>query len=64
MDDKVIQQTIDIAVVNLKRLNALRLKRKLNKQTWQEFFLYKAILKANDTGIYTDEVRKIVYNEK
>jgi len=64
MDDKVIQHSIDVAIVNLKRLNALRLQRKLNKQTWQEFFLYKAILKANDTGIYTDEVRKIVYNEK
>ena len=64
MDDKVIQHSIDVAIVNLKRLNALRLKHKLNKQTWQEFFLYKNILKANDTGIYTDEVRKIVYNEK
>lgn len=63
MDNKVIIQSIDIAVTNIKRLNNLRLKGKLTKETWQEFFIYKNILLANDSGIYTKEVKDIIYDK-
>ena len=38
---------IILAIKSLLRLNRLRLRRKLNKITWQEFFLYKHIVKHN-----------------
>lgn len=38
---------IILAIKALLRLNRLRLKHKLNKITWQEFFLYKKIVKHN-----------------
>lgn len=38
---------IILAIKALLRLNRLRLRHKLNKITWQEFFLYKHIVKHN-----------------
>ena len=38
---------VKLAIKALLRLNRLRIKRKLNKVTWQEFFLYKKIVKHN-----------------
>lgn len=38
---------LQMTINNLIRLNNLRLKRKLNKETWQEFFLYKRIVSVN-----------------
>ena len=38
---------IILAIKALLRLNRLRLRHKLNKITWQEFFLYKRIVKHN-----------------
>ena len=38
---------LQLAIKALLRLNRLRIKRKLNKVTWQEFFLYKKIVKHN-----------------
>lgn len=38
---------LQLAIKALLRLNRLRLKKKLNKVTWQEFFLYKKIVKHN-----------------
>ena len=38
---------IILAIKSLLRLNRLRLRHKLNKITWQEFFLYKHIVKHN-----------------
>lgn len=52
---------IKVAIRNLIRLNSLRLKRKLNKVTWQEFFLYKKIVKHNaKESELTDEVKDII----
>ena len=38
---------VKLAIKALLKLNRLRLKRKLNKVTWQQFFLYKHIVKHN-----------------
>ena len=57
---RTFYQCLDVAIRNLKRLNQLRIKGKLNKVTWQEFFLYKRIVKANDTSVYTKEVKDII----
>lgn len=38
---------VKLAIKALLRLNRLRLKKKLNKVTWNEFFLYKKIVKHN-----------------
>ena len=38
---------VKLAIKALLRLNRLRLKKKLNKVTWQQFFLYKRIVKHN-----------------
>jgi hypothetical protein len=42
-----MKKEITLAIKALLRLNRLRIKRKLNKITWQEFFLYKRIVKHN-----------------
>ena len=42
-----MKNEIKLAIKALLRLNRLRLKGKLNKITWQEFFLYKKIVKNN-----------------
>ena len=52
---------IKVAIRNLIRLNSLRLRRRLNKVTWQEFFLYKKIVKHNaKESELTDEVKDII----
>lgn len=52
---------IKVAIRNLIRLNSLRLKRRLNKMTWQEFFLYKKIIKHNaKESELTNEVKDII----
>lgn len=42
-----MKDEVKLAIKALLRLNRLRLKNKLNKITWQEFFLYKHIVKHN-----------------
>ena len=42
-----MKDEVKLAIKALLRLNRLRLKRKLNKVTWQQFFLYKCIVKHN-----------------
>ena len=42
-----MKHEVTLAIKALLRLNRLRIKRKLNKVTWQEFFLYKRIVKHN-----------------
>ena len=42
-----MKDEVKLAIKALLRLNRLRLKKKLNKVTWQEFFLYKKIIKHN-----------------
>lgn len=51
---------LDVAVSNLKRLNRLRIAGKLDKEGWKNFFLYKQIVKKQDTGCYTEEVNNII----
>ena len=46
-----IHKSIDVAVVNIKRLNNLKAKRSLTREETELFNLYKIILKANDTGV-------------
>lgn len=42
-----MKDEVKLAIKALLKLNRLRLKRKLNKITWQQFFLYKHIVKHN-----------------
>ena len=42
-----MKQEVKLAIKALLRFNRLRLKKKLNKVTWQQFFLYKRIVKHN-----------------
>ena len=42
-----MKEEVKLAIKALLRLNRLRLKKKLNKVTWNEFFLYKRIVKHN-----------------
>ena len=42
-----MKDEVKLAIKALLRLNRLRLKKKLNKITWQQFFLYKRIVKHN-----------------
>lgn len=42
-----MKQELQTSIKALLRLNRLRLRHKLNKITWQEFFLYKRIVKHN-----------------
>lgn len=42
-----MKEEVKLAIKALLRLNRLRIKKKLNKLTWQEFFLYKHIVKHN-----------------
>ena len=57
----MITKETQIAIDSLLRLNSLRIKRKLNRKTWQEFFLYKNIIKNNvDINELDDKVKKII----
>lgn len=57
----MITKEIQIVINSLLRLNSLRIKRKLNRKTWQEFFLYKNIIKNNvDINELDDKVKKII----
>ena len=57
----MITKEMQIVINSLLRLNSLRIKRKLNRKTWQEFFLYKNIIKNNvDINELDDEVKKII----
>lgn len=58
-----IYKSIDVAITSVKRLNNLKAKRRLTREETELFNLYKIILKANDTGIYTKEVKDIIYND-
>ena len=60
---KSIYKPIDVAITNVKRLNNLKAKRCLTSEELMLFNLYKTILKANDTGVYTSEVKEIIYND-
>ena len=56
----MITKEMQIVINSLLRLNSLRIKRKLNRKTWQEFFLYKNIIKNNvDINELDDKVKKI-----
>ena len=57
----MITKEMQIVINSLLRLNNLRIKRKLNRKTWQEFFLYKNIIKNNvDINELDDKVKKII----
>lgn len=58
-----IYKSIDVAVINIKRLNNIKAKRRLTREEAELFNLYKTILKANDTGVYTKEVKDIIYSD-
>lgn len=54
-------QALDVAINNLKRLNRLRIKGKLlSREDKDSFKLYQQIVRANDTGVYTNEVKTIL----
>ena len=56
-----MKEEVKLAIKALLRLNRLRLKKKLNKVTWQEFFLYKRIVKHNARREeLDDEVKYII----
>ena len=58
-----MKDEIKLAIKALLRLNRLRLKKKLNKVTWQQFFLYKRIVKNNARREELDkEVTDIIDN--
>lgn len=53
----------EVIINNLIRLNNLRKANKLNRESWQEFFLYKRIVKVNiDENKLTEEVKTIINN--
>lgn len=57
----MITKEMQIVINSLLRLNSLRIKRKLNRKTWQEFFLYKNIIKNNvDINELNDKIKKII----
>lgn len=58
-----MKQEVKLAIKALLRLNRLRLKKKLNKVTWNEFFLYKRIVRNNARREELDnEVTSIIDN--
>ena len=58
-----MKEEVKLAIKALLRLNRLRLKKKLNKVTWNEFFLYKRIVKHNARREeLDDEVTSIIDN--
>lgn len=58
-----MKEEVKLAIKTLLRLNRLRLKKKLNKVTWNEFFLYKRIVKNNARREeLDDEVTSIIDN--
>lgn len=54
-----MKEEVKLAIKALLRLNRLRLKKKLNKVTWEQFFLYKRIVKHN---AHREELDKEVIN--
>lgn len=58
-----IYKSLDVAIINIKRLNNLKAKRSLTREETELFNLYKIILRANDTGVYTKEVKDIIYDD-
>ena len=50
-----MKDEVQLAMNALLRLNKLRLKKKLNKITWQQFFLYKRIVEHNARREELDE---------
>lgn len=50
-----MKDEVKLAIKALLRLNRLRLKKKLNKVTWQQFFLYKRIVEHNARREELDE---------
>ena len=57
----MITKEMQIVINSLLRLNSLRIKRKLNRKTRQEFFLYKNMIKNNvDINELDDKVKKII----
>lgn len=54
------QNHLNVVINNIKRLNRLRIKNRLNKQGYDEFFLCKKILKVNDKGDYPEEINNII----
>ena len=50
-----MKDEVKLAIKALLRLNRLRLKKKLNKITWQQFFLYKHIVEHNARREELDE---------
>lgn len=58
-----MKQEVKLAIKALLRLNGLRLKKKLNKVTWNEFFLYKRIVRNNARREeLDDEITNIIDN--
>lgn len=58
-----MKQEVKLAIKALLRLNRLRLKKKLNKVTWNEFFLYKRIVRNNARREeLDDEITNIIDN--
>lgn len=58
-----MKEEVKLAIKALLRLNRLRLKKKLNKVTWNEFFLYKRIVRNNARREeLDDEVTSIIDN--
>ena len=58
-----MKDEVKLAIKALLRLNRLRLKKKLNKVTWNEFFLYKRIVRNNARREeLDDEVTSIIDN--
>lgn len=56
-----MKKELQTSIKALLRLNRLRIKGKLNKITWQEFFLYKNIVKNNiPQDKLDDNVKRIV----
>ena len=56
-----MKKELQTSIKALLRLNRLRLKGKLNKVTWKEFFLYKKIVKNNiPQDELDDNIKRIV----
>ena len=58
-----MKNELQTSIKALLRLNRLRLKGKLNKITWQEFFLYKKIVKHNILQDELDDNVKRIVNK-
>ena len=58
-----MKKELQTSIKALLRLNKLKLKGKLNKITWKEFFLYKKIIKTNIPQDELDDNVKIIVNK-